>query len=201
MTEAMRPVTDHRKGPRRRGHALIQAIYEATIAELTETGYARLTMEGVAARAHTSKASLYRRWPSRADLVLDAIRNTTPELDEPPDTGDLRTDILTVLRSASGRLTGPFGEAVRGLISENLRDPESTEAARARMASARHQTMLTVLERAVKRGEIRPDAISPRVVTVGPSLVAHQFLVHGDPIPDEFIVEIVDEIVLPLLSR
>ena len=69
------PQADHRKGPRRRGEALFQAIYDATLAELVASGYAGMAMERVAARARTSKASLYRRWPSRAELVADAIRH------------------------------------------------------------------------------------------------------------------------------
>src|ERR687884_1519309 len=105
------PPTDHRKGPRRRGAALHRAIFEATLDELAEVGYAGLTMERIAERSRTSKASLYRRWPSRAELVADAVHSTHPDRNELPDTGDLRADVLALLRLAAGRIAGPAGEA------------------------------------------------------------------------------------------
>ena len=104
------PPADHRRGPRRRGQLLFEAIFEATVAELAETGYAGLAMERIAARARTSKASLYRRWPSRADLVVDAIRHCSPELSHPPDTGNLREDLLSLLR---GMATGSTARSAR----------------------------------------------------------------------------------------
>ncbi|MGH8964117.1 MAG: helix-turn-helix domain-containing protein, partial [Actinomycetes bacterium] len=67
---------DHRKGPRRRGEKLHSALYAATLAELVEVGYAELTMNAVARRAGASKGSLYRRWSSRAELVVEALQDT-----------------------------------------------------------------------------------------------------------------------------
>ena len=72
-------MTDHRTRPRRRGDVLNSAIFEATLDELAEVGYAKLTMEGVAARAGASKASVYRRWPSRMELALDAVHHMAPD--------------------------------------------------------------------------------------------------------------------------
>jgi Bacterial regulatory proteins, tetR family len=83
-------MADHRSRPRRRGRALDEAIYRATLDELAEHGYAKLTMEGVADRARAGKASLYRRWPTRVELVLDAVAHTLPDPLTVPDTGSLR---------------------------------------------------------------------------------------------------------------
>lgn len=190
---------DHRKGPRRRGDALYSAIFEATLHELAEAGYAELTMERVAVRARASKASLYRRWSSRAELVADAIRQVMPAHDELPDTGDVREDILALLRYAASWLTGPHGEAVRGLLAETLRDPELTRAVRARITGSGADLMLEILRRGAARGEVRAGALTPRVAGVGGALLRQHFLIYGAPMPDEVIVEIVDEVVLPLV--
>ncbi|WP_162795308.1 TetR/AcrR family transcriptional regulator, partial [Nonomuraea lactucae] len=103
-------VTDHRKLPRRRGEALNAAIFQATLDELAETGYARLTMERVAERAGAGKASLYRRWPTRLELVMDAVYEVLPDPASTPDTGTLRGDVLAALRGAAEVLAGPAGE-------------------------------------------------------------------------------------------
>jgi AcrR family transcriptional regulator len=191
---------DHRKGPRRRGDALVQAVYAATLAELTQFGYAGLRMERIAERAHTGKASLYRRWPSRADLVVDAVHNELPDQSSLPDTGSLRQDLLAVLRHAADQLHGPAGEAVRGLMVETLSDPERTRAVRARITETRANLIGTILQRAAQRGEVNPSALNPRVLTVAPALLAHHFLTRGAPIPDNVLTGIIDEIVLPLVQ-
>src|SRR5882762_2239569 len=107
---------DHRKAPRRRGEALVAASFEATLVELAEHGYAELSMERVACRARDSKGSLYRRWPSRAELIGDAMQYQRPHGVEAPDTGNVHDDLLGYLRSFAALFNGATGDAVRGLI-------------------------------------------------------------------------------------
>jgi AcrR family transcriptional regulator len=197
---ASTPVVDHRRLPRRRDHVLIDAIHAATLAELGETGYAGLSIDRVAKRARTSKAAIYRRWPSRADLVAATIRHARePDRDMIPDTGDVRADLFAVLRTAADRLDGPFGEAARGLIAETLADPDATRAARHQLESERNRMITTVLERAVARGQAGRQALTPQLISVAPALVSHHFLLHGAPIADETINNILDHVVLPLM--
>ncbi|WP_017612336.1 TetR/AcrR family transcriptional regulator [Nocardiopsis salina] len=190
--------TDHRRRPRRRGEALVAAILEATIAELEDHGYAALTMEKVAERAKASKASLYRRWPTRAELVLDAAYSIAPRPEIVPDGGSLREDLLYVLRRTAVTLSGPAGEALRGLMAEILPDPERTREVRAHTQGLGRQTMGEVVQRAVERGEIEPAAVRPRRLDVGQALLRNHFLFHHEPIQDAMIVEIVDTVLLPL---
>ncbi|OBA73931.1 hypothetical protein A5641_00210 [Mycobacterium sp. 1554424.7] len=194
------PPPDHRRLPRRRDRVLIDAIHDATLAELAETGYLGLSIDSVAKRARTSKASIYRRWPARADLVADAIR-LTPERgeDTTPDTGDVRADLFAVLRAAADRLSGPYGEAARGLITETLADPGATRAARERLANERNRLIATVLERAVARGQAGPQALTPRLISLAPTLLSHHYLLRGAPIDDHTIDEILDQVVMPLI--
>jgi AcrR family transcriptional regulator len=194
------PRVDHRRLPRRRNQVLIDAIYAATLAELTETGYMGLSIEHVAKRARTSKAAIYRRWPARADLVAAAIGHVYQhDHDQTPDTGDVRADLFAVLRAGADRLTGPLGEAARGLITETLTDPDATRAAREHLAYGRTRLISTVLQRAVQRGQVGPQALAPQLVSLAPTLVSHHYLLHGAPIGDDTINEILDQIVMPLI--
>ena len=200
--EACEPVkvaVDHRKGPRRRGDALYAAIFEATLEELTAVGYAELKMEHVAHRARASKGSLYRRWSSRAELVADAVHHTCPDWSEPPDTGNVYEDILSCLRAAATLLNGPSGEAVRGLMAETIRDPELMEVIRIRFIDPAVERFLDVLRRGAARGEVRATALTPRIASVGPDLLRQHFLVHRPPISDRVLIEIVEEVILPLI--
>ncbi len=190
----------HGGRPRRRGEELNAAIFEATLAELAEVGYSRLAMERVAARAGASKMSLYRRWPSRAELLIAALQHQDRAPEPAPDTGSLRDDVLAFLRRAAALLDGVLGEAVRGLMAESLIDPGRTAAARAGAFSARDRVMREILDRAAARGEIRPSAITPQLVGLAPALVDYHFLIHGAPIPDDLLTGIVDNVLLPLLT-
>lgn len=191
---------DHRKGPRRRGGTLLQAIFDAVLDELAEAGYAELAMDRVAARARTSKASLYRRWPSRAELVSAAIAQCAPAQASLPDTGSLRGDLLALLEGISERLDGPFGEAVRGILAETLSDPQRTAAARARMTSLGDHLIAQILDRAEARGEVRRPGPGSFAARAAPALVFQHYLASGAPIPPEVITGIVDEVALPLLT-
>jgi AcrR family transcriptional regulator len=191
-------VTDHRTRPRRRGDVLDGAIFEATLDELAEVGYAKLTMERVAARAGASKASVYRRWPSRMELAIDAVHHLAPDPTHPPDTGSFRGDVLAFMRAASALLAGPGGEALRGLLGDALADPSRTLELRKHSRGTGHRVMEELARRAVERGEISSNAITSRRLDVAQAMLREQFLFHGPPIPDAVVVEIVDEIVLPL---
>jgi AcrR family transcriptional regulator len=192
-------MTDHRTRPRRRGEVLNSAIYEATLDELAAVGYAKLTMERVAARAGASKASVYRRWRSRMELALDAVHHLAPDPADTPDTGSLRGDVIAFMRLAADLLAGPGGEALRGLLGDVLADPSRTLELRTRSRRTGHRAMQEIVRRAVERGEINPDAITPRRLDVAQAMLREQFLFHGPPIPEAAIIEIVDEVVLPLL--
>jgi len=199
--ESDEEAVDHRKGPRRRGEVLQAAIFDATLAELAEVGYVRLAIERIAARAHTSKASVYKRWPSRAELVVAALQHRLPAKPDPiPDTGSLREDVLALLRRSARLLDGLFGEAVRGLMVETLTDPERTAHMRAGMFSYRDNLMRQILERAADRGDIPVTAITPLRIRFAPVLVDHHFLIYGAPIPDDVLCGVVDDLLLPLLT-
>lgn len=191
---------DFRSKPRRRGDVLTHNIFRAAMAELAEFGYSGVSMERVAERAGTGKASLYRRWSNRAELMMDALRHHFPLEAQLPDTGSLREDCLTMMRMIQGLLSGPVGQAARGLMSEAIKDPELAEAARARIIDSGNEMMLELLRRGHARGEVRTEALNLLVAGVGPAVMRQHFLMYGAPIQDSFLEEVVDLVIIPLVK-
>lgn len=187
---------------RRRGAALEEAILRAAARELTEVGYQGMTMDRVARRAGTNKNAIYRRWPNRAALGIAAYRQLAVRETRVPDTGELRGDVLELLRMANRNWSSPTGEILRGLLAGAGDEPELLEQIRENSLDAGSRMWLTLLGRAVARGEAAPEALHPRVATVAIVLLRNEFVVRGYPsAPDEVIVEIVDEVYLPLVHR
>jgi len=184
---------------RRHGVALREAICVAALAELGEHGYAGLTMGRVAARAHTSKATLYRHWPGKVELVVAAFESAMPQVTVPADRGDLRAELFEVLRQVADGMASPSGGAARELVAELVRSPALARAVRPLLPDASMAPMLEVLRRAVVRGETPVCALTPRYARVGTELVHQYGLGNGVPIPDEVIIEIVDDVLFPLL--
>jgi AcrR family transcriptional regulator len=200
MVDAQQAV-DHRTLGRRRGAELDRAILNAAFAELAERGYPAFTLERVAERAHTGKSSVYKRWPTRPELAIAAVLRELPDRLTPPDTGDLREDLLVVLRHIADRFAGPVGKVMPGLLAESIRDPELRDAFRTQIFAGHPLPTREVLRRAVERGRAKPSALTPIVAMVGPALLREHFLLHGAPVPESVLVDIVDNTVLPLVLR
>ncbi|WP_416875000.1 TetR/AcrR family transcriptional regulator [Kitasatospora sp. SC0581] len=184
---------------RRRGAALEEAILHAAVEELTGAGYAGLTMDKVAARAGTNKNAIYRRWPNRLALGIAAYKQlakTAPL----PDTGELRGDALELLRQANRHWSSPLGAVLRELLAAAGGATEFLAQLQDQSGDAVAAPWLTVLGRAVARGEAAPEALHPRVATVAMVLLRNEFMARGVPTaPDDVLVEIVDEVYLPLV--
>jgi AcrR family transcriptional regulator len=188
------------KAVRRRGAVLERAILQAAVEELLQVGYQNLTMDSVAARAGTAKNVIYRRWPSRAALCVAAYRRMLPAgPEDTPDTGDLRSDALALLARANDRMSSPVGKILRELLADIQNDPERVREVREQLVRASAGPWLTVLARAAARGEVGPGALTPRVATVAADLLRNEYAVNGvTTVPDSVLVEIVDQVFLPL---
>jgi AcrR family transcriptional regulator len=188
-------------GSRRRGPALERAIFDAVWELLAESGYEQLSMAAVATRAGTSKPVLYRRWANRAELVIATLREKVPAPDPPSaDQGSLRADLLAMLRPLAHRLVGTPPNAVRSLRTAMINDPELIAAMRTQMDLVDLGPAMTrVLARAARRGEVSGRPVGSRVLRLPLDLVRTESL-RSVPVPDQVIVEIVDQILLPLLA-
>lgn len=205
---ASTPVTEtgrHHPAParRRRGAALDAALLEAAWDELRAVGYPRFTLDGVAARAGTSRPVLARRWPNRAELVIAALRHhasSAAPAPAPPDTGTLRGDVLAVVRQMSaavGEVTGVLSFLFADYFDATGRPPS---AIREQAIAGEGSIMTAVIDRAVERGEIDPHRLTPHITSLPVDLVRHELIMNQAPVPDETLTEIVDRIFLPLVG-
>jgi AcrR family transcriptional regulator len=186
---------------RRRGEQLERELLDAAWDELAEIGFANLTMESVAARAKTGIAVLYRRWPSKDDLVLAAIAHygrTRPV--DIPDTGSLRGDLLELLASFS-KARATFTTVVAATFSGLLADTGMTPAqVRDKLLGDRPLWSDRIFQRAHDRGEIDLDRIPPAVLAMPFDLLRHDLLMTLKPLRPERIRSIIDELFLPLVD-
>ncbi|NOS02586.1 TetR family transcriptional regulator [Mycobacteroides abscessus subsp. abscessus] len=186
---------------RRRGPALENALLVAAWDELNERGYDDFTIDGVAARAHTSRAVLYRRWPGKPELVHAAlIAAITKDPLTVPDSGSLRGDVINLLQQANSQ-RGHLAVTVITRLGGFYRDTGTTIAElRNILENERGDTMNKLIARAIARGEIRPDQIDGRLAQLPTDLLRHDVLFTLTPLTDEAIEEIVDTVFLPLVQ-
>jgi AcrR family transcriptional regulator len=185
---------------RKRDHTRDPEILEAALDVLEETGYDGMTIDMVAARAKAGKATLYRRWSSKADLVLDAVvcmKSRDIDLDALPDTGTLRGDLLAMVKTPSIRESERKLKVMAGIASMIARSPELAAAAQNALVEPRASVNRIFFRRAIERGEIPADADVELLCTIGPAMVAYRVLMLGKPVDREFHVSTIDRIVLP----
>jgi AcrR family transcriptional regulator len=157
-------------------------------------------MDAVARRAGTNKNAIYRRWPTRAALAVAAYRQMFRDEGPLPDTGSLRDDTLALLRRGNRAWSSPVGAAQRSLLAGVADDPQLLALIQERSNDAGSRLWLEVLGRAVARGEARPEALHPRVASLAAVLLRNEYVTGGtSSVPDEVLIEIVDDVYLPLV--
>ncbi len=186
-------VEAHRPPGRPRSAEADRAILRAAVDLLADEGYGGVTMEGVAARAGVGKATVYRRWPCKSALVVDAVTTCRESGVRPPDTGSAREDLLVFVRGFMHHLrTSDAGRVMPALVAELSRSPELAQAFREGFVQPRRAKVLEAVRRGVERGEVRAG-VDPELVADGVvALLLHRFLVTGMEIDDELPERVVD---------
>lgn len=176
-------------------------ILTATLAELQEVGYDRLTMEAVAKRAGASKATLYRHWPGKADLVVDAIGLLGREVDEAAtDTGTLRSDLLALLTGTHGVRAQLQQGVVRGMATACAADPALARTCYTELIEHRRALALSIMRRAQRRGEVAAATDIDFLVDVVPGMLTYRHVLTPHPVDETYLRRLVDEVWLPLLT-
>lgn len=187
--------TPHRgrpRDPRRR-----EAILVAAIALVAEVGFDRMTVEALAARAGVSKPTIYRRWPGgKAEIIVEAIRSKHEDGGSMPDTGSLRGDLIAYI----GHATEGFDPHVAaGLIMQLQASPELEKLFREEVICDEQMRFESLLARAAARGEIEGE-VTPLFADIPGSMIFTRSLIRGEAVDDAFVEELVDRVLLPILS-
>jgi AcrR family transcriptional regulator len=188
MTEAATP----QRG-RPRSEEARRAILGAAAALLLEQGLTDVSMDAVAARAGVSKATIYRWWPTKETLALDALYHEWAAVPPPRDTGSLRGDLISLLRPwARIARQRPYGRVIAALVTEAQTDPEFARQYRTRFVEPRRDQARAIFRRAIERGEI-PASTKIEValdLLYGP--VYHRLLHGHAPLNDRFVRDVID---------
>jgi len=190
---------------RKRDHSRDPEILQAAIDVLAETGYDRMTIEMVATRAKAGKATLYRRWASKSDLVIDAVAcmkaapgpGSTASL---PDTGTLRGDLVAMIRPHSIQDNEKKLKVMAGIVSLLAHSPELAAAVNTAIVEPRVEINRRLLQRAIDRGEISADVDVEGLALISPSMVAYRTLIMKQPVDRAFLLGLIDGVVLPAVG-
>lgn len=195
-TEPARPGS--RRPGRRRDESKDEVILAAARALLMERGYDGMTMDAVAERAGAGKSTVYRRWPSKVQLTVDSLLCSKQlTIDEVPDTGSLREDLLSIFTMAS-RMKND--DLMTGLLTAVREEPEVRAVFHEQFVAGRVRLARAVLDRARLRGETAPDVDLDMVAAVAPAMVHYRKVVTHRPVDTAFAERLVDTIILPLVA-
>jgi len=188
---------------RRRGEDLENALLEAAWEELKRSGFNDFTIDAVAQRAKTSRAVLYRRWPGKVELIAAAARHAMlrDRGPRPGPTGSLREDLLEMMRWANRTDVRTMIEANAHLGEYLSQEGLTFHDFREAFLRGRAAPSFSPLDAAVERGEIDPAVLTPRVRSLLFDLFRHEVLINARPVTDAAMNAMVDEVVIPLLTR
>ncbi len=185
---------------RKRDHTRDPEILDAALDVLAETGYDGMTIDMVAARAKAGKATLYRRWSSKTELVLDAVacmKSSDVDYTSPPDTGSLRGDLVAMVKTPNIREGERKLKVMAGIVSMIARDPQLAAAAHEALVEPRAAANRIIFQRAVDRGEIPADSDLDTLCMIGPAMMTYRVLMLQKPVTRDFSLAVIDRIVLP----
>lgn len=189
--------TTRRAAGRPRSTRVDQAIQDATQEVLVEEGYGGMTIEGIAARAGVGKAAIYRRWATKAELVVDSLR-THEGLQVPlPDTGNVRADVEVMLCALQQAMAGDGGPVLAAFVAEKFRHPELRAEFDRVFVAERRRHLRHLVATAVGRGELPPDTDVELVAETGPALLCHRLFMHRSPPEDDLPKRIVSQLFGP----
>ncbi|MCV4263740.1 TetR/AcrR family transcriptional regulator [Pseudomonas capsici] len=180
------------------------AILNAAIDVLAESGYDGMTMDMVASRAKAGKATVYRRWSSKAELILDAVSHLKRgqiNLESLPDTGTLRGDLLALFKPDSADEAERKMRVMAGLASVLLQNPQLAEAGNAAIVEPWAVVNRLLMVRSLERGEISASADIDAACQVLPSMAAYRALIQRRPFDLQFLTTMIDGVLLPALGQ
>jgi AcrR family transcriptional regulator len=187
------------RGGRPRDPSRDGVIRAAILRLLADVGYGALTMDAVAAEAGVGKATIYRRWRTKQDLVVDTISDLNRAGSTPPDTGSVEGDLREMMHQMVALISGPTGAATLSLLSTMPHQPALAEAFRQGPLAVWRQAYDDVWQRAEERGEVRPGLSRSTIAETTSALMVQRWLLTGEPVDDAYADEVLESVVLPLV--
>jgi AcrR family transcriptional regulator len=175
-------------------------LLEVTLQLLQEQGYDRLTVDAVAATARASKATIYRRWPAKAALVLAAFTEGIRQVAGPIDTGSLRDDLLA-LGALVCEQARRHTDTMRAVLFEVARCPELSDALQHEIVDQRRAAISHIMRRAAGRGEIHSAELCDEIWDLLPGYLVFRSIIPGRAPNDRTVQLLVDDILIPALTR
>ena len=194
-TEIPRPS----RGGRPRDPSRDGVIRAAILRLLADVGYGALTMDAVASEAGVGKATIYRRWRTKQDLVVDTISDLNRAEATPPDTGAVESDLREMMHQMVALISGPTGAATLSLLSTMPHQPALAEAFRNGPLAVWRQSYDAIWERAEQRGEVRPGLSRSIAAESTSALLVQRWLLTGEPVDEAYADEVLETVVLPLV--
>jgi len=188
------------RGGRPRDPSRDGVIRSAILSVLTESGYAGLTMDAVAATAGVGKATIYRRWRTKSDLVTDAVAELSVLSFTLPDTGSLEGDLRALLHGLVSAVNGPLGSATLSLMSALPHEPALRKAFRSGPMDLWGDMYRLVWRRAVERGEVDDSVPGSAVSSSASAPILQRWLFSSEPVTEAYADEVLSDVVLPLLA-
>jgi AcrR family transcriptional regulator len=187
------------RGGRPRDPSRDGVIRAAILRLLADVGYGALTMDAVASEAGVGKATIYRRWRTKQDLVVDTISDLNRAEAAPPDTGSVEGDLREMMHQMVALIAGPTGAATLSLLSTMPHQPALAEAFRNGPLAVWRDSYDRIWERAEQRGEVRPGLSRSIVAETTSALLVQRWLLTGEPVDDAYADEVLETVVLPLV--
>jgi AcrR family transcriptional regulator len=194
-TEIPRPS----RGGRPRDPSRDGVIRAAILRLLADVGYGALTMDAVASEAGVGKATIYRRWRTKQDLVVDTISDLNRAGSVTPDTGSVEGDLREMMHQMVAIISGPTGAATLSLLSTMPHQPALAEAFREGPLAVWRDSYDVIWQRAEERGEVRPGLSRSTVAETTSALMVQRWLLTGEPVDDAYADEVLETVVLPLV--
>lgn len=174
-------------------------LLSVTLSLLQQHGYERLTVDQVAATARASKATMYRRWPTKAELVLAAVIDGISQVSVAPETGTLRGDLLEIADTVCAQAQ-EHAATMRAVLAETTRDAALGDVLQREFFDQRRKVIAHVMQEAIDRGEVRAEAVNHDLLDLLPGYLVFRIVIQDRPPTRQTVVALIDDVILPSLT-
>jgi AcrR family transcriptional regulator len=184
-----------------RGDKFVRLVLEATLKRLANVGYERLSVPDIAESAAVNKTSIYRRWPSKVELVRDALASAMTHANEPPDTGTLHGDLIELAKIVATFMQSPVGKSIIQIMLSEGADPELRTMARSAYGQSNSSGPWIVIKRAIERGELKTGIDPSRALFTIAGAIMHRVLVEQDKVTDTVLEQMIDVVLFGIQNK